>query len=202
MSSNGFLQLYSNNSSSLTDSKNIPVDKYIFDMLVDQFHQQAFEEINSPKSKLHSYSKLKTKIGIEKYLTQISNINHRIAMTKIRLSNHKLSIETGRHQKIDRLKRICPFCPRYIENEEHFMIKCPIYNETRDRLLPQSIIKNCYSSDEIKLTQILGNSNSCNVILIAQYISESMSLRENKIKTDSLKLPFANRNYHWSQTIT
>ena len=68
------------------------------------------------------------------------------------------------------------------------MIKCPIYNETRDRLLPQSIIKNCYSSDETKLKHILGNSNSSNVILIAQYISESMSLRENKIKTDSLKI--------------
>ena len=31
-------------------------------------------------------------------------------MTKFRLSNHKLMIETGRHRNMDKTIRICPFC--------------------------------------------------------------------------------------------
>ena len=33
----------------------------------------------------------------EDYLRQVTNILHRITLTKLRLSNHKLAIETGRY---------------------------------------------------------------------------------------------------------
>ena len=33
----------------------------------------------------------------EDYLHQVTNTRHRIALTKLRLSNHKLAIETGRY---------------------------------------------------------------------------------------------------------
>ena len=39
-------------------------------------------------------------IEIENYLIITRNINARVCLTKFRLSNHKLVIETGRHQKV------------------------------------------------------------------------------------------------------
>ena len=33
----------------------------------------------------------------EDYLHQVTNTRHRIALTKLQLSNHKLDIETGRY---------------------------------------------------------------------------------------------------------
>ena len=34
----------------------------------------------------------------------------RIAVSRLRLSNHELMIEKGRHLKLDVNQRICPFC--------------------------------------------------------------------------------------------
>ena len=58
-------------------------------------------------------------------------IKDRIALTKLRLSNHKLMIEKGRHLKLDRNRRFCPFCPNEVEDEIHFMITCKNYTGDR-----------------------------------------------------------------------
>ena len=52
----------------------------------------------------------------EIYLVSVKNIRNRIALTKFRLSNHTLMIETGRHENIQQAIRLCPFCPDNIEN--------------------------------------------------------------------------------------
>ena len=51
---------------------------------------------------------------------------------KLRLSNHKLNIETGRYDKILRCHRICPVCGLNIEDEIHFLFNCPKYLSIRD----------------------------------------------------------------------
>ena len=51
------------------------------------------------KNKLRTFRKFKTieNYKCEDYLRQVTNIRHRITLTKLRLSNHKLAIETGRY---------------------------------------------------------------------------------------------------------
>ena len=46
-----------------------------------------------------NYRKHKSDIKLEPYLLQVRNRKHRTILTKIRLSDHKLEIEVGRHQK-------------------------------------------------------------------------------------------------------
>ena len=50
-------------------------------------------------NKMRTYRKVKTidNYRCEDYLHQVTNIRHRTTMTKLRLSNHRLAIETGRH---------------------------------------------------------------------------------------------------------
>ena len=64
----------------------------------DIFHQKAFENIRNENSKLRTYSLLKTELGKEKYLDQVQNVQNRVLLTKIRLSNHTLVIEKGRQE--------------------------------------------------------------------------------------------------------
>ena len=52
------------------------------------------------------YGKFKTDIGFENYLTEIKNVNLRIALTKFRLSNHALRVEKGRHEKLKLEERV------------------------------------------------------------------------------------------------
>ena len=68
----------------------------------DMFHQEAFEQISRPESKLRTYSMIKTVIGKEGYLDQIRNTKYRQKLTKLRLSNHQLMIEKGRHMKLEK----------------------------------------------------------------------------------------------------
>ena len=103
------------------------INKRLFRVLSDQFHQNAFECIGYENSKLRTYAIFKTEVGIEKYLTHIKNFNYRNQVTKLRLSNHSLRIETGRRNKIPRELRFCPFCPNLVEDESHFLLFCPTY---------------------------------------------------------------------------
>ena len=47
--------------------------------------------------KLNSYSSFKKEIRKTEFLNLINSPQHKIAINKFRLSNHKLHIETGRH---------------------------------------------------------------------------------------------------------
>ena len=52
-------------------------------------------------NKMRTYRLFKTinNCKCEDYPHQVSNTRHRIALTKLRLSNHKLAIETGRYSR-------------------------------------------------------------------------------------------------------
>ena len=146
----------------ITDNLIIPdinnVHVKLFNRLTDIFHQQSFEAIKKPDSKLRTYSLIKEGVGIENYLKCIHNHNHRSELTKFRLSNHKLMIEVGRHQKIPLENRFCPSCPNVVEDEIHFLINCELYREIR-----KPIIEKCndlkqnfaYYSDQQKFIFIM-----------------------------------------------
>ena len=82
------------------------------------------ERTRIQKNKLRTFRKFKPTNDYENYLTNVRNINHRVAITKLRLSNHKLAIETGRYVKPYQPpdQRICPLCKTRLEDEEHVLI--------------------------------------------------------------------------------
>ena len=46
----------------------------------------------------------------------------------LRLSSHSLSMETGRYQGINTVNILCQFCKSDVEDEFHFVLKCPVYD--------------------------------------------------------------------------
>ena len=113
----------------------------LYKRLSDVFYQSAFESINKQDSKLRTYSLIKESVEIENYLITTRNINARVCLTKFRLSNHKLMIETGRHQNVPKTERFCAFCYGMIEDEIHFPYKLqtvrrpkrsPLFEECRE----------------------------------------------------------------------
>jgi hypothetical protein len=113
--------------------------------LVDQEFQTWEEEIcNDSKkqfsrNKLRTYRTFKTSYTRESYLKQISNINHRISLTKLRISDHRLHIETGRYTKPYTVveDRICQLCKSGVEDEKHFLVSCNAYNNERTQLISE-----------------------------------------------------------------
>ena len=67
------------------------------------------------------------------YLDVTRKNPNRKTLVKLRISNHKLNIETGRYNKISRCDRICPVCSLDIEYEIHFLLDCAEYSSIRDQ---------------------------------------------------------------------
>ena len=95
------------------------------------------------KNKLRTFRKFKTieNYECEDYLRQVTNVQHRITLTKLFLSNHKLAIEAGRYVRPYKKQeeRICPICKKDVEDEIHFLTLCPAYQEKRSTLFEYSV---------------------------------------------------------------
>ena len=76
------------------------------------------------------------------YLSQVQNVKHRQAVTKLRISAHKLPVETGRYKNIPYNDRICKHCDlNEIGNEQHYLMSC---SNTMFRTLRNKFIDNLY----------------------------------------------------------
>ena len=96
--------------------------------LSDQFIQDWFNQINKPEgkkgsNKLRTYKLFKDNFQPEYFLTAVPTVRYRIALTRIRVSCHRLAIETGRYQKATSLpinQRLCTLCNQ-VEDEIHLI---------------------------------------------------------------------------------
>ena len=97
-------------------------------------------------------------------------------MTKLRLSNHDLVIETGRRKNIPNAARFCPFCPELIENEMHFILDCPTYSVLRSKLFD-------YLSEYNPLFRTYSQKEKCLYLIknvdkeVAHYITQCFQMR-------------------------
>lgn len=149
--------------------------KKLYERQVDIFHQESFESIRRDDSKLRKYALIKVERGFETYLTDIRNIHIRNSVTKFRLSNHNLMIEKGRHKKIHREHRFCPFCPNMVEDEFHLLFFCPLYRHLRTLFLnPNGNHNFNFYPLEIKFKNLMSekNRNTC------EFIAKSFELRD------------------------
>lgn len=95
--------------------------------VIDVFTQSWYNAINNSNS-LMTYKLFKCRLEFESYLDLLPR-KLRICLSKLQLSSHKLAIETGRHNRIERSLHYCTKCnTRDIEDEYHFIMVCPAFN--------------------------------------------------------------------------
>ena len=120
----------------------------------------------------------------ETYLN-INNFEHRRAITKIRTSSHMLKIETGRWNNISQALRICENCTlEEIEDEIHFLFKCPMHITERNNFynmvkakLDVDISQN--PSHENRLKEIFLSEDLAILNAFGKYAKQSLKKREN-----------------------
>ena len=80
----------------------------------------------------------KDSFSMENYLLQSKSFSSRSALTRLRISSHKLLIEVGRYNRPNKIpadRRFCIFCrDGSIEDEFHFVMKCAAFQQQRDTL--------------------------------------------------------------------
>jgi hypothetical protein len=133
-------------------------------------------------SKLRTYREFKTIFRQEPYLSDLKNPQTRKEMTKFRLSGHRLMVEVGRYTKIKLEDRKCPNCNlEEIEDENHFLLTCPLYMEQRNALLRKvkEITPNIENLDKKdQFVWIMSNDSKPVISAVADYLVSAMKKRE------------------------
>ena len=94
---------------------------------------KQFENIRKNKTaKLHFLSNILGIFKLQNHLEFPLSKEHRYFLTKIRISAHSLNIETGRYNGTPHEQRLCKFCPSSVEDEKHFILHCPKYQNIRN----------------------------------------------------------------------
>ena len=95
---------------------------------------------------------------------------------RIRLSSHNLFIESGRSQNIPRSERICQLCNSDIEDEFHFVLKCPVYCDLRKKYIKQYYWRR---PSVFKLVQLLSVNNVKELCSLGKFILDAFKLRSS-----------------------
>ena len=119
---------------------------------------------------------------ITPYLLILQNKKLRNAISKLCLSSHPLNIETGRHRNVIREDRKCTLCRlNDIEDEYHFTLICPIYNDLRKEYLQKYFyVKQSYH----KYISLMNSSKLKVLNNLATYIIKGFKLRETTLNAN------------------
>ena len=142
--------------------------------ILDQYYQTWYNEINNSR-RLCTYSRYKHTFNLEQYLDSIHDKKFKIALSRFRLSSHRLEVERGRYRDIARSDRKCKLCTQNsIENEYHFLLSCPQYINLRRKYL-----KRCYWSWPTlnKFDNLMMSTNKNEILNLSKYIYYATKLR-------------------------
>ncbi len=148
---------------------------------INNHYQNLFDnKLNSidDKSKLNFYKELNPNFCLKPYLTT-SNFEYRKLITKLRISDHSLLIEKGRHFKIPREERLCLKC-KIIDDEKHFLLDCSSNSNFRTSFFNDLTIENenfLNLPNSEKIIYILNTSTPTQVNKLGSFIKKSLGLR-------------------------
>ena len=143
--------------------------------LIDIHNQNILSDINS-SSKCSMYRHLIDHVTLQEYLCKPIYMQYKKFICKLRLSSHCLAIETGRYKNIPFDKRICSFCKEDIEDEFHFMLKCPAYHDLRVQFLKPYYYRR---PSVFKLIQLLSSQNTKELCNLGKFIKKAFDIRKN-----------------------
>ena len=135
------------------------------------------------KGKLRTFYSFKSVFQKEINLDVVRDRSHQQALTKLRISAHKLEIENGRYSKKSIADRLCKKCfQNKVEDETHFICDCSCYESERFKLfdyIKQETPNFASLNSFDKMIWLMTCVNSYILNMFAKYVYTCFSLRES-----------------------
>ena len=122
-----------------------------------------------------NYRSYKLSFGLENYLLKLDK-GERIVMSKLRASNNKFPVISGRHRNIARENRICTKCNNNeVGDEYHILLTC---NNEEIVQLRNRYIANYYRNNpsQFKYILLLSNSNTTVMRNLVQFLRGAFNI--------------------------
>ena len=142
--------------------------------LTDQFIQNWNSRLNDSTRALfyRNFS-----FGHKTYLDFVSVGKHRFALSRLRLSSHRLEVETGRWARPNAIpfeERRCTSC-HSLEDEFHFVLECSRYNDLRTMYIPNYYRRR---PNMFKLVELFKSESKKTQINLSLYVFKAFKVRE------------------------
>lgn len=110
------------------------------------------------------------------YLETVKVKKFRIALSKLRLSSHRLEIEVGRWAKPNRTpidQRKCHVCNK-LEDEFHFLLECKLYKELRQKYISRYFWNR---PNMIHLKELMSTNNVKCLLKLSIFVEKAFKVR-------------------------
>ena len=112
----------------------------VCEMRYNQFISQWKTDLEENRKwpKLDTYKMIKHDYRVAPHILYVRNKIYQRALTRLKVSSHKLNIEAGRHFRpyIPRQQRVCLHCTTgELDDEFHFLLICHFHSEGRYSML-------------------------------------------------------------------
>ena len=117
-------------------------------------------------------------LGFQPYLNLINKEQFRVALSRFRVSAHRLEVETGRWHKpvaVPFNERKCRTCLDYLEDEFHVLLECPLYHELRKTYIKPYDWKRLNMS---KFIELIKTENKIEIRNLSMFIMKSFEIRK------------------------
>ena len=143
------------------------------------------------KTKLEGYRKVKSEKGKEKYL-DVKDKMGRCLLARLRAGTNWLRIEQGRWVGEAREERICRVCNEEVEDESHFLRRCPEYKDIRENaekeLRKRTDWKDGRESEEQWERIFRGGEGTLEMIkIVMEFIKKAVAKRDRTLGTEIYK---------------
>ncbi len=136
---------------------------------IKQIYEEEWRKELNESSKCYLYKNLKNNLKIEKYVCSLTS-ELRISLTKFRLTNHKLPIEIGRHNKIERNLRTCTKCDSGdLGDEYHYMFVCKEFLDERKKFIPRKLYTDRNIGSVSNFCELMSTSSKTKYIKLAKF---------------------------------
>ena len=158
------------------------IDKVTQKILEQRFfdlHRQEMFSAICRSSRGEYYQYIADNFGLQYYLSKAISEIYRKSITRFRLSSHNLNIESGRYKNELRSKRICTLCNlRDVEDEFHFILKCPKYQEIRNLYIKKYYFRR---PSAFKLIQLLSVQNLKELRNLGKFLFLAEKIRKDNL---------------------
>ena len=158
------------------------IDKRLYKIIEHRFYDVYRQEMMSnihQVSRGYTYQHLVDSFCMQYYLLKPLDDICKKYIARFRMSSHCLNIEHGRYRNELRENRLCTFCNQNdIEDEFHFILKCPFYSTLR-----QTYIKPYYyrNPSVFKLVQLLSVQNVKELRNLGKYLCCACKRRNSDV---------------------
>ena len=114
----------------------------VFIQRINDIFVQNWHERLGGSSRANFYKSI-SHFQFQPYLENINVCKYMKSVCKLRMSSHRLAIESGRWVRPVRIpieERKCVYCD-LLEDEFHFVLECKCYTELRNRYIPRYFLE-------------------------------------------------------------